>query len=176
MRVANLAEDLGLENASVVFFEDDNVGWQWSKTLRMPEETAASLRDAARVASPNAFRHVRERENDVVVASLIENPIFGSATMFVQLLPIEYATRKSRDERRAELEEYLFAGQPEFQRQLQGCFGAFKPRVTGVSPQEAESLFWERYQTRFTGIPGRRLASPEGKAYVRLRLDEWCRR
>lgn len=176
LRVANLAANLGLENASVVFFEDDNVGWQWSKTLRMPNETAVSLREAARAASPNAFRHVREAENDVVVASLIENPFFGSATMFVQLLPIEYATQKSRDERRSELEEYLFAGQAEFQRQLQGCFGAFKPRVMGMSVHQAESLFWERYRTHFTGVPGRRLAGPQGRAYVRLRLEEWCGR
>jgi len=176
LRVANLAADLGLANASVVFFEDDNVGWQWSKTLRMPKETAVSLREAARAASPNAFRYVREVENDVVVASLIENPFFGSATMFVQLLPLEYASQKSRDERRAELEEYLFAGQAEFQRQLQGCFGWFKPHVAGMSLDEAESLFWEQYQSRFTGVPGKRLASAQGREYVRLRLGEWCGR
>jgi hypothetical protein len=176
LRVANLAADLGLDNASVVFFEDDNVSWQWSKTLTMPDETAVSLREAARKTSPNAFRHVRKKENDVVVASLVENPFFGSATMLVQLLPIEYATQKSRDERRAELEEYLFAGQAGFQRQLQGCFGAFKPRVAGMSSAQAQELFWERYKGRFTGVPGRRLASPQGREYVRLRLEEWCAR
>ena len=69
-----------------------------------------------------------EDKNDVIVASLIENPFFGSATLFVQLLPAEYGEQKSRDERRAELEQYLFDGQVHFQRQLQGCFGAFKPR------------------------------------------------
>jgi Zn-dependent peptidase ImmA (M78 family) len=176
LRVANLAADLGLEKASVVFFEDNNVSWQWSKTLTMPRETAVSLREAARNASPNAFRRVRESENDVIVASLIENPFFGSATMFVQLLPIEYGTQKSRDERRAELEKYLFAGQEQFQRQLQGCFGALKPRVTGMCLPEAERVFWERYEKRFAGVPKRRLASPQGREYVRLRLEGWCGR
>lgn len=174
LRVANLAADLGLENASVIFFEDDAVSWQWSKTLSMPKRTALSLRDAAREASPNAFRHVRNRESDVVVASLIENPYFGSATLFVQLLPIEYGTQKSRDERRAELEKHLFTGQTEFQRQLQGCFGAFKPRVVGMSVANAERLFWERYDARFTGVPGKRLKSAQGREYVRLRLEDWC--
>ena len=31
----------------------------------------------------------------------IENPFFGSATLFVQLLPIEYGEQKPRDKRRA---------------------------------------------------------------------------
>ena len=62
LRIANLAPDLGLENASVVFFEGDTVNWQWSRTLRrMPDDTAISLRDAAREAAPNAFRHIRRR-------------------------------------------------------------------------------------------------------------------
>jgi hypothetical protein len=174
LRVANLAPDLGLENASVVFFEDDNVNWQWSKTLTMGKEIALRLRKAAKEASPNAFRHVRTRENDVVVASLIENPFFGSATLFVQLLSIARGTQKSRDERRAELEKYLFSGQQQFQRQLQGCFGAFKPRVMGMPLAEAEGAFWEQYELRFSGISKRRLTSPRGREYVRLRLEEWC--
>ena len=156
LRVANLAVELGLENAAVVFFEDDTVSWQWSKTLTMSEQTALSLREEAKKAAPNAFRHVRDPQGDVVVASLIENPYFGSATLFVQLLPIAYGIQKSRDERRADLEEYLFTGQEKFQRQLQGCFGAFKPRALGMSIADAESLLWEPYDTPFTGVAGRR--------------------
>ena len=176
LRIANLAPDLGLEDACVVFFEGDTVSWQWSRTLTMPDETAISLRDEARDAAPNAFRYVREDKSDVIVASLIENPFFGSATLFVQLLPAEYGERKARDERRGELEQYLFDGQGTFQRQLQGCFGAFKPHTEGMSAAEAEAAFWERYGERFSGIPGRRLASPKGREYVRLRLEEWCGR
>jgi hypothetical protein len=176
LRVANLAAELGLENAAVVFFEDDAVSWQWSKTWTMPEKTALSLRKEAGRAAPKAFRHVRDRKGDVVVASLIENPYFGSATLFVQLLPIACGTQKSRDERRRELEEYLFTGQEGFQRQLQGCFGVLKPRVEGMSAADSESLFWERYDARFTGVPGQRLKSAQGREYVRLRLEEWCGR
>ena len=176
LRVANLATDLGLENASVVFFEDDVVSWQWSRTLKMPDDTAIHLRNAAREAAPSPFRWAPESESHVIVASLIENPFFGSATLFVQLLPPQYGEQKSREERRLELEDYLFTGQQTFQRQLQGCFGAFKPRVTGMSLAEAETAFWDRYGARFSGIPRKRLTAPQGQEYVRLRLEEWCGR
>ncbi|HUT14469.1 MAG TPA: ImmA/IrrE family metallo-endopeptidase [Thermoguttaceae bacterium] len=174
LRIANLAAELGLEKASVVFFEGDTVSWQRSQTLRMADDTAINLRDAAREAAPNAFRHIRKHKGDVIVASLIENPFFGSATLFVQLLPVKYGQQKSRDEQRAELEQYLFDGQVSFQRQLQGCFGAFKPRAVGMSVSEAEDAFWERYEQRFSGIPKKRLTSQKGREYVRLRLEEWC--
>ena len=175
LRIANLAEELGLENACVVFFEGNRVSWQWSQTLKIPNDAAIHLRDEARSAAPNAFRHVRDEENDVIVASLIENPFFGSATLFVQLLSTEHGIQISRDERRAELEEYLFDGQLAFQRELQGCFGAFKPKVQGMSISQADQAFWERYENRFTGIPGKRLISKKGREYVTLRLTEWCR-
>jgi hypothetical protein len=53
---------------------------------------------------------------------------------------------------------------------------AFKPRAEGMSVAEAEAAFWERYEERFTGIPKRRLFSPKGREYVKLRLEEWCER
>jgi Zn-dependent peptidase ImmA (M78 family) len=176
LRIANLAEELGLENAGVVFFEGDTVSWQWSRTLSMPDDTAISLRDEARKAAPNAFRYVRKGKGDVIVASLVENPFFGSATLFVQLLPATYGEQKSSDERRIEPEKYLFEGQPNFQRQLQGCFGAFKPHVKGMPLAQAEAEFWKRYETRLVGVPGKRLAGQKGHEYVRLRLAEWCAR
>jgi hypothetical protein len=71
---------------------------------------------------------------------------------------------------------YLYTGQEGFPPQLQGCFGWFKPRVVGMSVADAEGLFWERYDARFTGVPGRRLKSPQGREYVRLHLEEWCGR
>ena len=55
LRVANLAPDVGLENACVVFFEGDTVSWQWSRTLSMQDDTALSLRDAAREGGPKCL-------------------------------------------------------------------------------------------------------------------------
>jgi hypothetical protein len=142
----------------------------------MPDDTAIHLRNKARDAAPSPFRWVPQSKPQVIVASLIENPFFGSATLFVQLLPAKYRERKSREERRQELERYLFADEDTFQRQLQGCFGVFKPRVKGKSLAEAEKAFWDRYGARFSGIPRKRLTAPEGREYVRLRLEEWCGR
>jgi hypothetical protein len=96
LRIANLARDLGLGGACVVFFEGREVAWQWSQTLTLSTETAIRLRTESQAAAPGACRHVRKDQGDVMIASLIEKPIFGSATMLVQLLPAEYETQKPR--------------------------------------------------------------------------------
>lgn len=85
IRVANPADQIGLVNASVVLFDGDEVRWQWSRTLTMPNDTAAFLLKKSREATPNPFRQKR-KDGNVVVASIIENPYFGSASLFVQLL------------------------------------------------------------------------------------------
>jgi Zn-dependent peptidase ImmA (M78 family) len=175
LRVANLAEELGLINAAVVFFEDDGVKWQWSTTLSMPNSAAEAMLKAARKAAPGAFRQQRDTDHDVVIASLIENPHFATATMFVQLLPPEYGNRKPRSERVKELAKYLFEGSEAFQRQLQGCFGAFRPKAEAMTLEEAVSAFNQRYLARWTGIPRHKLTSKRGQEYIRLRLEEWCK-
>lgn len=88
IRVCNLASEIGLVNASVVLFDGDQMRWQWSRALTLPNETAAYLLTEARRVAPNAFRDQRS-QGHVIVASTIENPYFGSATLFVQLLPSE---------------------------------------------------------------------------------------
>jgi len=110
IRVCNLAEEIGLLNASVVLFDGDSVKWQWSRKLRMPEDTAQQLLKATRSVSPEAFRHQREA-GDVIVASIIDNPFFGSATLFVQLLPGDLGMQASYHETRKHLEDYLFSGE-----------------------------------------------------------------
>ncbi len=60
VRVCNLSQELGLINASVVFFSSGTaVSWQWSTTLEMPEDTAISLLESARESSPDVFRFKR---------------------------------------------------------------------------------------------------------------------
>ena len=176
LRIANLAGELGLENAAVVFFEGDAVSWQWSRTLSMPDDTAISLRDAARKAAPNAFRHARKK---LATCSLhhwsrIHSSVLPPCSCSCCQRSTASKSRGTSDA--AEIEEYLFDGQVTFQRQLQGCFGAFKPLVKGMSASEAEDTFWERYERRFAGVPEKRLTSPKGREYVRLRLEEWCER
>ncbi|MFC1758564.1 ImmA/IrrE family metallo-endopeptidase [Planctomycetota bacterium] len=171
IRACNSAEELGLRNASVVLFnDDDDVTWQWSKTLRIPENTAKSLLAAAREEAPKPFRYKRD-EGDVIVASTIENPYFGSATLFVQLLPLEDGMNVSHHERRKELETQLFLDDNGLRNKVSGLMGAHKPRIENMGLEEAVALFWERNQAK---LEPTELNSDIGREYVRLRISEWC--
>lgn len=171
IRVCNLATEIGLISASVVLFENDRVKWQWSRTLQMPEQTAHNLHAAAREASPTAFRHHRE-DGNVIVASIIENPYFGSATLFVQLLPAELGMTLSHHERRKNLEEVLFENDVKLQQRVSGLFGAHKPRIAAaqLSLDAAIADFWDRNIARLAGTT---LDSENGREYVALRIGEW---
>lgn len=170
IRVANLAEQIGLVNAAVIQFEEDEIKWMWSATIRMSRATAIKLRDQARGAKPDAFRH-RKEDGDVIVASMIENPKFQTSTLFVQLLPPEHGLVHSHDERRRQLESQLFSKGDKLRPEVEGCFGAFKPKVAGLTLKQAETAFWERYHDRFKKST---MTSHAGTEYVRLRLSEWC--
>lgn len=170
IRVCNLANEIGLINASVVLFDGECVKWQWSKTLRMPEQTALNLLAAAREASPTAFRH-RRSEGSVIVASIIENAYFGSATLFVQLLPAELGMSLSNHERRKQLEAMLFQSERALQPRVSGLLSGQKSRMTGMSLSEAVSDFWTRNLGKLSGTL---IDSDLGREYVELRLKEWC--
>jgi Zn-dependent peptidase ImmA (M78 family) len=169
VRVCNLASEIGLVNASVVLFDGAQLRWQWSPTLSMPATTAASLLDEARKAAPKAFRHTR-KGGDVIVASTIENPFFGTATLFVQLLPKEVGMKLSRDERRKVLEDQLFADDTRFCQQVSGIMGFHKNRRENKTLAQSEADFWKRYRQ---SLKNSRLDSAAGREYVKLRLSEW---
>jgi len=169
IRVCNLASEIGLVNASVVLFDGEHVRWQWSKTLTMPNETAVGLLIESRRAAPHAFR-LKRSQGDVIVASTIENPYFGSATLFVQLLPAELGMTLSDFERRKQLEQVLFASDVKLQQRLSGLFGAHKNRIEGMTLDEAISSFWERNREKLKATP---IDSQDGREYVQLRIGEW---
>lgn len=171
IRVASIAEDIGLKNAAVVYFDShDKVAWQWSKTLQMPNETAELLLEESRKIAPLAFREHRKKKGDVIVSSLIENPYFGSATLFVQLLSENDGLRQSSIERRKELEGFLYADGSGYRPNLEGCFGAFKGGIGERTLDEAVAVFEERYREKFKDTS---LASKQGREYIRLRITEW---
>ena len=174
IRVANLAKEIGLVNASVAFFADDEHKWNWSKTLTMPTELAMALLEDAKESDPEPIRIPCEETNDVIVASLIKNPLHNSFTLFVQLLPADVGNQLSVAERRRLLEEYLFKDDNQFRMQLQGVFGAFRPKCENWSLDEAFAEFFEQKGERWHGTRRTRLHSAKGKEYVRLRLQEWC--
>lgn len=171
IRVCNLAKEIGLINASVALFDGDLVRWQWSKTLEMNSKTALSLLVGCREANPRAFR-IKQPDGNVVVASMIENLYFGTATLFVQLLPPSHGMKLSREERRYQLEEKLFSDDDPLRRRVQGCFGAFKKKAEKLPLGVAESTFWEQYRQRYSKT---RMNSSAGREYVKLRLLEWCK-
>ncbi len=174
IRVANLAKDVGLINASVAFFRDEVFEWHWSRTLTMAPEVATKLLEATKQAAPQAARIPRKHTNDVIVASMIENPGFHSATLFVQLLPADIGNQLSKTEKRQQLEDFLFKNDDQFRMQLQGVFGAFRPKCTAWSLDVAVEEFFKQKGKRWTGARGTRLNSEKGREYVRLRLQEWC--
>lgn len=173
IRVTNLADSIGLVNASVAFFEDGQFSWHWSQTLWRRPTTADELLALARKAAPAPAR-VQRSDGQVIVASLIDNPFTNTTTLFVQLLPKELGNTLSAHEERQELETFLFAGQDDFRKQLQGCFGYFKPVAAGMDLDAAVVAFFERYHERWAGVPQKRLLSQKGRDYIRLRLAEWC--
>ncbi len=170
IRVCNLAADVGMVNASVVFFDHSgSVRWQWSKTLSMPEETAINLLKEARAAAPDVYRFERE-EGDVIVGSIIENPHFGSATMFVQLLPKSLGLNVSHHERKEQLERFLFENDPKLQQRMSGFFGGSKVRLSKLTKTKAIQDFWSRYQNDLSNTI---VDSDEGREYISIRIGEW---
>ncbi|TWU33449.1 hypothetical protein Q31b_57660 [Novipirellula aureliae] len=168
VRVCNLTEELGLLNASVVAFSGADIRWQWSRTLRMSEETAFELRQEAQNVSPNAFR-ADHNENQTVVASVLENPFFGSSTLFVQLLPKEHGNQLSVNELRAAFEREYLSSDDAFRNRLSGIIGAFKSKCVGLSQEEAVELFWEKNEARLRSTC---INTDEGRDYIEIRIGQ----
>ena len=80
VRVCNLASAIGLVNASVVFFDCEQIRWQWSRTLQISHNNALDLLAEARKVA-GGFSPTTKK-GDVIVASVIENPFFGSVASF----------------------------------------------------------------------------------------------
>jgi hypothetical protein len=169
IRVCNLAAEIGMVNASVVFFDEGAIRWQWSRTLSMPEETAMQLLEEARGTAPDVYRFERE-EGDVIVGSIIENPNFGSATLFVQLLPKSLAMNISHHERKEQLERILFDNNPNLRSRVSGFFGGNKVRLSRLTKSQAIQDFWSRYKDTFRDTI---MDSDEGREYISIRIGEW---
>ena len=169
VRVCNLASEIGLLNASVVFFDCEQIRWQWSRTLKISNNIAGDVLAEARKAAPGAFRRPTKK-GEVIVASIIENPFIGSAALFLQLLPSELGMKLSRNERRRELEGHLFANNKPFYHRVSGMMGFHKTRLENKTPADSEADFWRRYREV---LKNSSLDSNAGREYVKLRVSEW---
>jgi Zn-dependent peptidase ImmA (M78 family) len=169
IRVCNLAQAIGLVNASVVLFNKEQIRWQWSKSLSVAIDTAGWLLTEARKAAPGAVRRAWTG-GDVIIASIIENRLFGTAALFVQVLPAQLGMNLSPHERRIQLEHFFFQNDTELRNQVSGFFGYYKSNRSAKTMAEAVVEFWKRYGDKLKNTP---LDSAVGREYVNLRLSEW---
>jgi Zn-dependent peptidase ImmA (M78 family) len=168
IRVCNLAQEIGLVNATVVLFNGERIRWQWSTSLKIQNRAACRLLYEAKKVAPTAFRREKS-DGNVIVASTIENPLFGTATLFVQQLPAELGMNLSPRERLHELEMRLFGNDARFRQQVNGYFGYFKSHLKARTTSKAAIDFWKHYGEKLRNTP---LDSPNGRDYVELRLRE----
>jgi Zn-dependent peptidase ImmA (M78 family) len=177
LRVASLAEQLELNNASVALYINDEIKWQWSETLRMTGDTPAEILMKCTEAYPNPTR-IPYEQGEVIVASFIDNPTFNTKILFLQLVNESDGFKQLREERLRELEAYVFANEITYKRSFEGCIGWIKPRIENLSLDEAISTFNDRYlrnPERWGRAQFNRLRSEQGNEYIRLRLQVWTR-
>jgi len=173
LRVANLTAEIGLNDASVVFYENDTLKWQWSETLRLTGNTPVEILAECTKLDPNPARIYHE-QNEIIVASFIENPNYNTKTLFLQLVNESDGFKQLREERIRELEDYLFADDIKFRQSLAGRFGAFKPTAQTMSLDDAIRQFNERLLRNSDLINLRRMRSEKGREYIRLKLEMWA--
>ena len=174
IRVVNLAGEIGLDNAAIVFFKEDIFQWLFSTTLKMTSKEASVILKAAKKSRPDPARIPNEgTRNHIVVASIIENPYTSSTALFIQLLPDGSGRKITVAEERRRFEDYLFADDAQFRNQMQGVLSGFRGRSATMSLDEAVAEFFETKAPRWKETHLSRLLSSKGRAYIRLRLSEW---
>jgi Zn-dependent peptidase ImmA (M78 family) len=174
LRVANLAKEIGLNDASVVYYENDEMKWQWSETLRLNGDNPEKLLAECEKAKPNPAR-ITYSENSVIVASFIENPTFNSKILFLQLVNESDGFKELHEEKIRDLEAQIFQNDIKFRQIINGKFGAFKSKAKQVNYEESvrlfnENLFNNKYGSSLTSEQLAVLKSETGQEYIRLRL------
>lgn len=175
LRVAGLANQLGLNDASVVLYKNDKFKWQWSETLKLNDNTPNQILAECNESAPNPAR-IACGENEVIVASFIENPSWNTKVLFLQLVNETDGYKPLREERIRELETYLFEGDVKFRQSMAGRFGAFKSIAQNVFLNDAIQLFNERILRNPELINTKKLRSEKGREYIRLKLEAWTKK
>ena len=172
-RIVNMADDLGLMNAAVVFFDDQKqYQWRFSNGLRFSNTDAQKLFEKAVSAAPGMVR-VPNTDGKLVVGSVIRADRYTA--LFLQLLPPEIATHKTCDERLRELKEKLFQDDYSFQQSVAACIGIVRKHTDNTSVDEAVNAFFKKYITpskKWTQTQRERLLSEEGREYLGLEMTK----
>ena len=122
---------------------------------------------------------IPQEDNEVVVASFLDNPKLDTKIVFLQLVPDHEGLKQLVVERLKELEKELFAGDAIFRSSVNGRFGHFKPAAMKLQLEDAVKQFTTRLRTNPPDLLNPRqikaLLSPKGVEYIRLKLQQWTR-
>ena len=178
LRLADEAPSFGLTNAAVVFYSNDRMVWQFSEKLWLSDDGPDEVLAECKKAFPMAAR-IPQGNNEVVVASFVDNPKLDTKTVFLQLVPDHEGLKQLRVERLKELEKELFAGDGTFRSSVNGRFGHFRPAAMKLQLEEAVEQFTTRLRTNPPNLLNPRqlkaLLSPKGSEYIRLKLQQWTK-
>ena len=156
-RVVSAADELGLNNAAVVFFVEGIEQWRFSRGLQFDKAAATAL---MKQAAANDSEIVREENQDgnVVVGSIIDAQIYQ--VLLIQLLPPATAIRQTREERMQLLAAQVFGGDLSFQQSVAAVLGGVKQKCEGQTLEAAIEFFQTQYLgLKYTGARDRQLAA-----------------
>jgi hypothetical protein len=145
-----------ISHPTVAKIEYGTTAWRFPDECPISSGELATLYDRARREGGTA--RTVSRTNEPVLGCALSNPTYP--ILFAYILPEVFAEQETPTERRRRLENTLFAGVPNLQIRLNGCFGAFKPLIQGRSLGEAVTMFHERYAARLTQQFGDKYPSP----------------
>jgi hypothetical protein len=170
-RVVSATEELGLHNAAVVFFKEAKEIWRFSHGLVFDRGDVEHLLGHALACAPNLVRE-QNHDGNIVVGSLIDAQVYQ--VLLVQLLAEETAAQETREERLRLFASRLFGEDRSFQQSVAGVLGIVRQKCEGQTLDAAIAYFDSKYLgTKYTGAQEKKLRGPGGRAYVRLRLEQW---
>jgi len=170
-RLVSATEELGLQNAAVVFFVSAEERWRFSQGLSFDEKEAQGLLIECLSNKPNVVR-VENHDGNVVVGSIIDAQAYQ--VLLIQLLPEDMALQETREERRQKLATRLFGEDYSFRQSIAGTLSTIKQRCKGQDLDDAVKFFEGNYLgIKYKGTRERKLRSNAGREYIRLCLERW---
>ncbi|HEV7645424.1 MAG TPA: ImmA/IrrE family metallo-endopeptidase [Pyrinomonadaceae bacterium] len=177
LRIANLTPELGFGATIVLFYENDDMKWQWSQTLNAPGDMPKKLLAKAMESNPQPAR-ILYSNGKVSVISFLENPSLNTKTVFVQLVSEQDGFKQLPEERVRELEQKIFENDIDSRKSMAGRFGAFKKTAQSMLLEEAIDVFVSRlkkYPYPLSKDRMNKLLAEDGIEYIRLKLQSWTK-
>ncbi|WP_435016260.1 ImmA/IrrE family metallo-endopeptidase [Tundrisphaera sp. TA3] len=173
-RIADHYEELGLANAGLIEFIDNEFGSNWSKTLEVNPRVASHL--MAKTQESSDTLHIIERDTDTLFACV--RLAWGTkfSYLLVQVVSKANFIEIPTGEQIRQLEYWLYDGNESFRTSLNGCFGIFKKLAHGMTLEQAVEEFYKKYGPRWKTIGQTKMFEPKGKKYVELRLRLYTNR